>query len=195
MTCTEGIYVYNLSDFGNPGVEYEKTRHNIGFRVIDKIAEYLKVDMSKKKFDAIIGEGRIGTEKVILLKPQTYMNLSGNSVKQIMDFYKLSPDELIVIYDDIDIEIGKIRIKKSGGSGTHNGMRNIVQMLASEGFPRIRVGTDKPKFKMDLAEYVLMPFTKEEEIVLKEVIENAARAAERIITVGVQSAMNDFNGM
>lgn len=195
MTCTEGIYVYNLSDFGNPGVEYEKTRHNIGFRVIDKIAEDLKVDMSKKKFDAIIGEGRIGTEKIILLKPQTYMNLSGNSVKQIMDFYKLSPDELIVIYDDIDIEIGKIRIKKSGGSGTHNGMRNIVQMLASEGFPRIRVGTDKPKFKMDLAEYVLMPFTKEEEIILKEVIENAARAAERIVTVGVQSAMNDFNGM
>lgn len=195
MTCTEGIYVYNLSDFGNPGVEYEKTRHNIGFRVIDKIAENLKIDMSKKKFDAIIGEGRIGTEKIILLKPQTYMNLSGNSVKQIMDFYKLSPDELIVIYDDIDIEIGKIRIKKSGGSGTHNGMRNIVQMLASEGFPRIRVGTDKPKFKMDLAEYVLMPFTKEEEIILKEVIENAARAAERIVTVGVQSAMNDFNGM
>ena len=108
---------------------------------------------------------------------------------------KLNPEELIVIYDDIDIEVGKIRIKKSGGPGTHNGMRNIVQMLSSENFARIRVGTDKPKFKMDLAEYVLMPFTKDEEVVLKNVIENSAKATERIVIAGVQSAMNDFNGM
>lgn len=182
-------------DFGNPGVEYERTRHNVGFRVIDKIAENLKIDMSKNKFDAIIGEGRFGNEKIILMKPQTYMNLSGNSVRQVMDFYKLDSENLIVIYDDIDIELGRIRIKKSGGAGTHNGMRNIVQMISNENFPRVRVGTGKPKFQMDLAEYVLMPFSKEEDEVIKKVISRAAEAAIKIINSDIQTAMNEFNGI
>lgn len=184
-----------MSDYGNPGIEYEKTKHNVGFRVIDKIAENSKIRMSKNKFDAIIGEGIIGTEKIILVKPQTYMNLSGNSVKQIMNFYKLVDENLIVIYDDIDIELGKIRIRKNGGPGTHNGMRNIVQMIGSENFPRIRVGTDKPKFKIDLAEYVLMPFTNEEEKLVQEAISMAANAAIKIVDEDVQTAMNEFNGM
>ena len=133
-----------MQDFGNPGKEYENTRHNAGFITIDKLANKLNIDMNKNKFDAIIGEGRIGTEKIFLVKPQTYMNLSGNSIKQILDFYKLDLEDLIVIYDDIDIELGKIRVKKDGGPGTHNGMRNIVSMISSENFKRVRVGTGKP---------------------------------------------------
>ncbi len=187
--------VYYLSDFGNPGKEYEKTRHNVGFKAIDKIAENLKISMSKNKFDAIIGEGVCGTEKVILVKPQTYMNLSGTSIKQIVDFYKLDLNNLIVIYDDIDIPLGKIKIKPSGSSGTHNGMRNIVAMLSSEEFTRIRIGTDKPKFNMNLADYVLMNMTKEEEQALEPAIVNASKAVERIINTNVQSAMNEFNGI
>lgn len=184
-----------MSDFGNPGKEYEKTRHNVGFRAIDKLAKNNGIDMTKNKFDAIIGEGRIGNEKVILIKPQTYMNLSGNSVRQVMDFYKLESQNLIVIYDDIDIAVGKLRIRPSGSSGTHNGMRNIVQLLSSEDFPRIRIGTDKPKFKMNLADYVLMPFSKEEEVFIEKVTEEAANAAEKIVISGVQVAMNEFNGL
>lgn len=187
--------VYYLSDFGNPGTEYEKTRHNVGFKAIDKIAENFKISMSKNKFDAIIGEGFCGTEKIILVKPQTYMNLSGTSIKQIVDFYKLDLNNLIVIYDDIDIPLGKIKIKPSGSSGTHNGMRNIVAMLSSEEFTRIRIGTDKPKFNMNLADYVLMNMTKEEEQVLEPAIINASKAVERIINTNVQSAMNEFNGI
>ncbi len=187
--------VYYLSDFGNPGTEYERTRHNVGFKAIDKIAENLKISMSKKKFDAIIGEGFCGSEKVMLVKPQTYMNLSGNSIKQIVDFYKIKLDKLIVIYDDIDIPIGKIKVKPSGSSGTHNGMRNIVSMLSSEDFTRVRIGTDKPKYNMNLADYVLMPLTKDEEQALEPAINNSAKAVERIINASVQIAMNEFNGI
>lgn len=187
--------VYYLSDFGNPGNEYERTRHNVGFKAIDKIAENLKISMSKKKFDAIIGDGFCGSEKVMLVKPQTYMNLSGNSIKQIVDFYKLELDKLIVIYDDIDIPIGKIKVKPSGSSGTHNGMRNIVSMLSSEDFTRVRIGTDKPKYNMNLADYVLMPLTKDEEQALEPAINNSAKAVERIINANVQIAMNEFNGI
>lgn len=151
--------------------------------------------MKKNKFDAIIGEGKIGTEKVILIKPQTYMNLSGNSVRQVMDFYKLDTQNLIVIYDDIDIALGKLRIRKSGSPGTHNGMRNIVQQLSSEDFPRIRIGTDKPKFNMNLADYVLMPFSKDEELLVDKATTSAAIAIEKIIKSGIQVAMNEFNGL
>lgn len=187
--------VYYLSDFGNPGTEYEKTRHNVGFKTIDEISKNLKISMSKNKFGAIIGEGFCGTEKVMLVKPQTYMNLSGTSLKQIVDFYKINLSNLIVIYDDIEIPLGKIKIRPSGSSGTHNGMRNIVAMLSSEEFTRIRIGTDKPKFNMNLADYVLMNMTKEEEQVLEPAIINASKAVERIINTNVQIAMNEFNGI
>ena len=119
--------------------------------------------MTKKKFDAIVGEGKVNQEKILLVKPQTYMNLSGVSISKIVDFYQLDVEDVIVIYDDIDIELGKIRIRKSGSPGTHNGMRNITQMLATEDFPRIRIGTDQPKYVMNLADYVLMPISKEED--------------------------------
>lgn len=187
--------MYIIVGLGNPGAEYEKTRHNVGFRAIDEIAKNLNIDISKTKFDAIIGEGRLGSEKVILMKPQTYMNLSGTSVRQAMDFYKLDVENLIVIYDDIDIELGKIRVKKNGSAGTHNGMRNIVQMISSENFPRVRIGTDKPKNGMDLASFVLMPFTKDESSIVESAIEKASKAVEKIICGGVASAMNEFNGL
>ena len=183
------------SAYGNPGKEYEKTRHNVGFRTIDELANMLNIVLSKNKFDAIIGEGVIKGQKLILVKPQTYMNLSGSSVSQILDFYKLEPQNIIVVYDDIDIELGKIRIRKSGSPGTHNGMRNIVNMLASENFPRIRIGTGKPKFQMNLADYVLMPFSKEEDETIKFGITNAAKAILTILNEDIQTAMNEFNGI
>lgn len=151
--------------------------------------------MNKNRFDAIIGEGRVGKEKILLAKPQTYMNLSGNSVKQILDFYKVESENLVVIYDDIDIELGKIRIKKEGGPGTHNGMRNIVSMISSERFMRVRIGTDKPKVGMNLADYVLMRFSKEEEELISGATENAANAVLKIINNGISDAMNEFNGL
>lgn len=180
---------------GNPGNEYKKTRHNVGFMVIDKLADKLNIDLSKKKFDAEFGEGRFGTEKIILAKPQTYMNLSGVSVSQILDFYKIDTDDLIVIYDDIDIEPGKIRVKPNGSAGTHNGMRNIVQMLATEAFPRIRVGTGKPAGNIDLASYVLGNFNDEEIDVINKAVGNAAEAVCKIVESDVKTAMNEFNGL
>lgn len=182
-------------DFGNPGKEYEKTRHNVGFRAIDVIADKLNIDISKKKFDALIGEGFANGEKILLIKPQTYMNLSGVAVSGIVDFYQLDLEKLIVIYDDIDIEAGKIRIRKSGSAGTHNGMRNITQMLASEEFPRIRIGTDKPQYNMALVDYVLKPLSKEEDEVIEKGIKNAANAAIKMIDTDIKKVMNEFNGI
>lgn len=180
--------------FGNPGKEYEKTRHNVGFRAIDKLAEKLNINMSKNKFDAIIGDGIVNGEKVLLAKPQTFMNLSGSSVSQILDFYKIDPKDIVVIYDDIDIALGQIRIRKFGSPGTHNGMRNIVNMLATEDFPRIRIGTDKPKYEMDLANYVLSPMSKEDDEKAEKGIESAVKASLTIIEYGIDKAMNEFNG-
>ena len=180
---------------GNPGKEYEKTRHNVGFRAIDELSKLLDVNVSKNKFDALIGETNKDGEKIILMKPQTYMNLSGNSVVQALDFYKIEPSDILVIYDDIDVEIGKIRIREFGSAGTHNGMKSIVNMLATEEFPRIRIGTDKPKFKMDLANYVLTPLSKEEDEIVQIGINNAAKAALMILDSDVKTAMNKFNGI
>lgn len=181
-------------DFGNPGKEYEKTRHNVGFRTIDIIANKLDIDISKKKFDALVGEGFINGEKILLVKPQTYMNLSGVAISGIVDFYQLDLEKLIVIYDDIDIESGKIKIRKSGSAGTHNGMKNITQMLASEEFPRIRIGIDKPQYEMSLVDYVLKPLTKEDETMINKGIEKAVSAAIKMIDTDIQNVMNEFNG-
>lgn len=150
--------------------------------------------MKKNKFDAIIGEGKIGIEKVILIKPQTYMNLSGNSVRQVIDFYKLDTQNLIVIYDDIDIEIGSIRIKPSGGTGTHNGMRNIYNLLGNTEFPRIRIGTGKVSPKIDLKDFVLMKMSKEEVEIVEKVVENVYNSLIEILEHGLGKAMSIYNG-
>lgn len=178
---------------GNPGEQYENTRHNIGFKVVDKVAEKLGIHISKEKFNGMVGEGMYNGKKVILLKPTTYMNLSGSSVVDIVDFYKVPLSELLVVYDDIDIEVGKIRIRPEGSSGTHNGMRNISDMLASHDFPRIRVGTGKPGEGVDLADYVLEKFPEEEREAMKNSVEMAADAVLEILDNGVEKAMNLYN--
>ena len=178
---------------GNPGEQYENTRHNVGFKAIDLVAEKLGIAINKEKFSGLFGEGIYNGKKVILLKPQTYMNLSGVSVSEIMDYYKFSLDELLVVYDDIDIEIGKIRIRPEGSSGTHNGMRNISDMLASHDFPRIRIGTGKPMAGADLKEYVLAKIPLEEKEEINKGIQTAAEAVLEILNNGVEKAMNIYN--
>ena len=185
--------MYIVVGLGNPGKKYENTRHNLGFIAIDQLAEALGVRVDRLKFKSLIGEGRIGTEKVILVKPQTYMNLSGDAVREIMDFYKLDPERLIVIYDDFDIPEGHLRIRKSGSAGTHNGMRSVVYQLKSDRFPRIRIGTGGSQKKEDLIRFVVGGFTKEEVPVLEDAVTKAVQAAECIIREDVESAMTKYN--
>ena len=168
-------------------------RHNVGFNVIDLLAKEYSIDVSKIKHKALIGEGRVGTEKVILVKPMTYMNLSGESVKEVAEFYNLKPEEIIVIYDDIDLDVGKIRIRKKGSGGTHNGMRSIIKCLGSNEFPRVRVGISKPKNGQDLADFVLSRFSKEDEKSLQESFENSVAAVDCAIRNDLDLAMNRYN--
>lgn len=147
--------MYVIIGLGNPEKDYSNTRHNMGFNVINKIAKQYEIEVSKNKFKGLYGSGMIEGEKVILLKPQTYMNLSGESIKEIMQFYKADVEQIIVIYDDIDLDPGKIKLRKSGGPGTHNGMKSVVHELNTQNFKRIRVGIGMPTQKEDLIEYVI----------------------------------------
>ncbi len=182
-----------IAGLGNPGREYENTKHNAGFMTLDILADRLGIDIRKQKFKALIGEGRIGTEKVILVKPQTYMNLSGESLREIVGFYKIDIEDLIVIYDDIDIPVGTLRIRGKGSAGTHNGMRSVVHQLQDDGFPRIRVGIGGEKGERKIVQYVLSGFSGEEKDKMGEAVLKAAEAAECIVTDGVSTAMNRFN--
>lgn len=184
--------MYVIAGLGNPGKKYEKTRHNIGFITIDRLAEKHNINVDKLKFKALVGEGRISGQKIVLVKPQTFMNLSGESIQEVMNFYKLPPENLIVVYDDIDIELGTLRIRKSGSAGTHNGMRSIVQHLNSQDFPRIRIGMGGPK-KGDLVDFVIGGFTKDEEKVLDATVSTALNAVECIVESGTDLAMNKYN--
>lgn len=178
---------------GNPGSEYEKTRHNTGFMVIDKIAEKYNIEIKKEKSKALIGTGEINREKVMLVKPQTFMNLSGEAVRGIMDFYKESIDNLLVVFDDIDLELGNIRIKERGSAGTHNGMKSVVQNVGTVDFKRVKVGIGKPKGNMDLVNYVLGKFFDDELKILTGSIEKAVDAVEIIVSGNVSKAMNLYN--
>ena len=186
--------MYIIVGLGNPGDKYEKTRHNVGFNVIDLLAKEYSIDVSKLKHKALIGEGRVGTEKVILVKPMTYMNLSGESVVDICNYYNVDLENVIVIYDDIDLDVGKLRIRKKGSAGTHNGMRSIVKCLGSGDFPRVRVGVSKPMKGQDLADFVLSRFRKEEQADLEIGLEKAYKAVEAMIKENVDIAMNKYNG-
>ena len=178
---------------GNPGKEYENTRHNIGFMALDKLAEIMNIDINKHKFNGLVGEGMHNGEKIMLIKPQTFMNLSGNCVQEAASFYKVDTEDIIVIYDDIDIEFGKIRVRPNGSPGTHNGMRNITERLQTQNFPRIRVGAGRPKEEQQLYEFVLSGFDEEEMKIIQNSIKNAADAVIEILKSGLLKAMNQFN--
>lgn len=186
--------MYIIIGLGNPGKKYEHTRHNAGFDAIDKLAEKYNIKMDKLKHKALIGEGRIGTEKVVLVKPQTYMNLSGESIVSICQFYKTEFDKVIVMYDDIDLDVGKLRIRKKGSAGSHNGMKSIIKCIGTQEFPRIRIGVSKPPEGWDLADFVLSRFPKEQQGDLEESFERAVLTVEEIIDSGIESAMNKYNG-
>lgn len=186
--------MYLIVGLGNPGREYGNTRHNIGFDVIDYLAEKEKIDVSEKKHKALIGKGIIDGQKVILAKPQTYMNLSGESVREIIDYFKIDPEtELIVISDDISLAVGQLRVRKKGSAGGHNGLKNIIQHLGSENFHRLRMGVGEKPSGYDLAEYVLGHFSREEREVMDEAAAKAADAIRMMMSGDVDGAMNRFN--
>lgn len=184
--------MYLIIGLGNPE-EYSRTRHNMGFDTINKLAEKYGIKVNKNKFNSLYGSGEIEGEKVILLKPQTYMNLSGTAIREVMNFYKLSSKDIIVIYDDLDIEPGTIKIRKKGGPGTHNGMKSVVHEIGTEDFARIRVGIGMPQYKNDLLNFILTKIPEEEYKVLENAIQKAAEAIGEIIKKGIDSAMNQYN--
>ena len=185
--------MYLIVGLGNPEEEYARTRHNMGFDVINELSDKYKIAVSREKFDGLYGTGELEGEKVILLKPQTYMNLSGDSVTEFVNFYKIEINKVILVYDDIDTEPGRIRIRPKGGPGTHNGMKSVVSRLNSEAFPRVRVGIGSPQFKGDLINYVIGNIKDEEYEKLKNGIEKASEAVASIIKDGIDNAMNKFN--
>ena len=186
--------MYIIVGLGNPKKEYDNTRHNIGFDVIDALAEENRIGMTEKKHKAIIGKGVVAGQKVILVKPQTYMNLSGESVRELIDYYKVDEtEELIVISDDISLDVGQLRIRKKGSAGGHNGLKNIIMHLGHDTFKRVKMGVgEKPKH-FDLADYVLGHFSKEERIVMNDSIKDACKAIEMMINDDVDGAMNLYN--
>jgi len=183
---------YLIVGLGNPGLRYRKTRHNMGFMVIDYLSEKYKIKVKKLKNKALMGEGQIDNANVILAKPQTYMNNSGQSIKEMLDYTNIKLDHLIVIYDDMDIELGKIRIRPKGSSGSHNGMKSIIYHIKSEEFMRIRVGIGD-KQMVDARSYVLSKIGKSERELAFQAIENSANAITLIINTNINNAMNRYN--
>lgn len=187
--------MYYIVGLGNPGLQYENTRHNVGFMTIDYLANKYDIDVRKSKFKSLYGQGEISGHKVMLIKPQTYMNNSGEAVREIRNFYKFDIDKLIVIYDDIDIDFGTIRIRKKGSAGSHNGMKSIIYQIQDDQFPRIKVSIGKKPEQWDLANFVLSGFSKEEAEILEDEIRIAAEAIEIILKDDVDKAMNKCNSI
>ncbi len=186
--------MFIIAGLGNPGREYENTRHNIGFHVIDGIAQKYQIPVLEKKHKAVIGKGYIDGQKVILVKPLTYMNLSGESIREVVDYYKVDETaRLVVISDDISLDVGQMRIRKKGSAGGHNGLKNIIQHLGHENFIRIRVGVGEKPGGYDLKDYVLGHFTDGEKKLLAETTEKAAEAIRMIMQDDVDGAMNRYN--
>ena len=185
--------MYLIIGLGNPEEEYSKTRHNMGFNTINKIAEKYNIQVNKNKFQGLYESALIEGQKVILIKPQTYMNLSGNCVKEFVDFYKIENENILVIYDDMDIEPGKVKIRKKGSAGGHNGMKSIIQMIGTEEFPRIRIGIGRPEHKGDDINYVIGTISDEDKSTLEEATEKAKDIVIEILKNGIDQAMNKFN--
>lgn len=185
--------MYIIAGLGNPDKKYEKTRHNVGFQAARRIKKQYGLERSRKKFQAKTNQGRIGGEEVLLLRPETYMNNSGLAVREAAAFYKVPADHVLIIYDDIALPLGTLRLRKSGSAGGHNGIKSIISHLGTQDFPRIRIGVGSNQGEGDLIDYVLGAFSKAEQQVIDEAVQRAADAVESIITEGMDKAMNRFN--
>ncbi len=185
--------MYIVVGLGNPGRRYQGTRHNVGFATVDLLAHENKIKINKLKHRALYGEGHLWGKKILLVKPQTFMNLSGESVRDIVNFYKIDTENLIIIYDDVDLELGTLRIRQKGSAGTHNGMRSIIYQVQTDEFPRVRLGIGRPQFG-DLSSFVMGSFSKEEVTPMKKAVERALLGVETIVRYGIAEAMNRFNG-
>jgi PTH1 family peptidyl-tRNA hydrolase len=186
--------IYLIVGLGNPGKQYENTRHNVGWRVLDRIAAKHGIALSKTEHKALTGGGTISGRRVLLAKPLTYMNLSGESVQPLASFYKVAPDHLLVIADDLDIPLGTLRIRKAGSSGGQNGLKSILGRMGTQEINRVRFGIGRPPGRMNPADYVLAPFRGDDEILAMEVTDRAVAAVETWLTDGVEIAMNRYNG-
>ena len=186
--------MYIIAGLGNTGREYEGTRHNVGFMALDQLADRLGIEIGEKAHRALIGKGRIEGNRVLLVKPQTYMNRSGESLRQVLDYYKEEPSSLIVVYDDISLDPGAIRIRGKGSAGGHNGVKSIIAHLGTQEFARIRIGVGAKPPRMDLADYVLGHFSGDDMRRIEEACRDGAAAAAVMITEGIETAMNRFNG-
>lgn len=185
--------MYIIAGLGNPGKEYEKTRHNAGFAVIDELASKHNIDIDNSKFKGMLGKGVINGEKVVLVKPLTYMNNSGECIRAVMDYYKADIEDFIVVFDDISLDVGKLRIRPKGSAGGHNGIKSIIAHLGSDGFKRVKFGVGNKPSGWDLADWVLGRFNKEDEKTLEETKKKACEAIEAIMADGTEAAMNKFN--
>ena len=186
--------MFVIAGLGNPGAQYDRTRHNVGFDTLDYFAAEYRISLNRSKHKGMVGEGVVQGNKVILVKPQTFMNLSGDSLHEVLHFYKVPPENLIVVYDDIDLAVGKLRIRPRGSAGTHNGMRSILARLGTEEFPRVRIGVGRPPAGWQLADYVLSRFSGEEREAVNGAIERASTALAAIMQGGAEAAMSRYNG-
>lgn len=185
---------YMIVGLGNPGAKYENTRHNAGFICVDALCEKYGISVKKLKFKSLLGEARIGGKRCLILKPQTFMNLSGEAVRDAAQFYKIKPENIIVIFDDISLDPGKMRIRRKGTDGGHNGIKNIIYHLTNDSFPRIKVGVGaKPHPDYDLADWVLSRFSKDEMKEILKVAENTISAVEYMVKGDIDKAMSEFN--
>lgn len=178
---------------GNPGERYDRTRHNIGFMAVDHLAQRIGASFKSGRANCLLAEGSLEGQRVALAKPQTFMNLSGNSVSLLRSWYKLETQRILVIYDDLDLPFAKLRLRENGSAGTHNGMRSLVAQLATSQFPRLRIGIDRPPGKMDAADYVLARFSRDEEAVMPTLLDTVADACQLIVRQGMTAAMNRYN--
>lgn len=185
--------IFLVAGLGNPDREYARTFHNMGFLALDRLSGRLKIPTDRFRFKGVSGMGRVGDAHVLLLKPATYMNLSGDSIREAVAYYKIPPERILILYDDIDIEIGRIRIREQGGPGSHNGMKSVIERLGHDQFARIRIGIGPLPDHWDIVRYVLSAVPEDQEVLIGQALDRAAEAADVCIHDGVMKAMNRFN--
>ena len=189
-----GARMIVIAGLGNPGARFENTRHNVGFITIDRFAERHGISVRRLRHKALTGEGSVGGEKILLVKPQTFMNDSGVSLREIMTFYKLEPDQLAVVYDDVDLPVGTLRIRRQGSAGTHNGMRSLIYQLGYDDFPRFRIGIGADRGRIPLRDFVLSGFAADELDPMRETIDRCVDALGEMLSIGIEKTMQQYNG-